>query len=76
MELMPRSATCAEFGISRCEFSEKILKITQPAKLHLVDIDTNAINIAHRKFPTKISSGVVEVNHGASADTVSQMPED
>ncbi|MEX0270003.1 class I SAM-dependent methyltransferase [Leptolyngbyaceae cyanobacterium UHCC 1019] len=73
LEYMPKNAVCAEIGILRCEFSESILEITQPSKLHLIDIDPNAINIAKEKFKDKIASGQVEVHLGDSAATLMAM---
>lgn len=34
---MPRGAVCAEIGVWRGEFSERILQHTNPRKLHLID---------------------------------------
>ncbi len=75
LEYMPKNAVCAEIGILQCEFSESILEITQPSKLHLIDIDPRAINIAREKFKDKIASGQVEVHLGDSATTLRAMSE-
>ena len=34
---MPRRASCAEIGVWKGEFSDQILSVTDPLKLHLVD---------------------------------------
>ncbi len=75
LEYMPKNSVCAEIGILRCEFSESILEITQPSKLHLIDIDPAAINIAREKFKDEIASGQVEVHLGDSAATLMAMSE-
>ena len=73
LEHMPKNATCAEVGIWRCDFSEKIFKITQPTKLHLIDIDDTAIEIANKKFAQEISSGIVAVHLGDSSEAIMSM---
>ena len=39
LPLMPRGGRCAEVGTLRGEFSEQIAAMTQPAELHLFDLD-------------------------------------
>jgi len=75
LEYMPKNAVCAEIGILRCEFSQSILEITQPSKLHLIDIDPTAVNIAREKFKDNIASGQVEVHLGDSAATIMALSE-
>jgi hypothetical protein len=75
LEYMPKNAVCAELGIYLCDFSEKILRLTVPAKLHLIDLDSKAIDIAEKRFAQQISSGIVKVQHGDSADIVLSMPD-
>ena len=75
LEHMPKGATCAEVGIWRCDYSKKIMNITQPAKLHLIDIDAEAIGCANAEFGREIASGRVSVHLGDSAATLESMPE-
>ncbi|MDY7013905.1 MAG: class I SAM-dependent methyltransferase [Cyanobacteriota bacterium] len=74
LERMPQNGICAEIGIMHCEFSERILEIAKPKKLHLVDIDPNAANTARRKFAREIESGQVEVHLGNSPDIIKSWP--
>jgi hypothetical protein len=37
LEMMPKGAVCAEIGVWDGGFSEVILEVTEPAKLHLID---------------------------------------
>ena len=75
LEHMPKNSTSAEIGIWRCDFSEKILKVTEPAKLHLIDIDIKALETAKKRFAREISSGLIELHHGDSSETISSMPD-
>lgn len=75
LEYMPKEATCAEVGIFKCQFSDKILKTTQPKKLHLIDIDNVAIEIAKQKFAQDISNGTVAVELGNSYEIILSMPD-
>jgi predicted O-methyltransferase YrrM len=70
---MPKKATCAEIGILHCDFSETILRVTRPRKLHLVDINENAIRIANDRFRQEVSRGQVEAHLGDSADVITSM---
>jgi hypothetical protein len=75
LDYMPQNGVCAELGIFRCQFSEKILQITHPSKLHLIDISPVAIKVANQKFAREIQSGLVQVHQGDSASTLLTMPE-
>jgi len=37
LKVLPKGAVCAEIGVYAGDFSEHILKITQPKELHLID---------------------------------------
>lgn len=74
LEYMPKKGVCAELGIFRCQFSEKILRTTDPSKLHLIDISPVAIGTAKKMFDQHIESGLVQVHHGDSASTLLNMP--
>lgn len=37
LEMMPKGSICAEIGVDKGEFSQQILKLVQPQKLHLID---------------------------------------
>jgi spermidine synthase len=75
LEHMPKNTTCAEVGIWKCDYSKKILRDTEPTKLHLIDIDAAAINCANETFGREIASGQVSVHLGDSAAVIESMPE-
>lgn len=37
LQKMPKRSICAEIGVNKGDFSERILEIVQPKKLHLID---------------------------------------
>src|ERR1700736_5111332 len=67
LELMPRNAVCAEIGIFFGDFSQLIQQTTQPAKLHLIDLDPQAVEIARRRFAPELAGGKAEVHSGDSS---------
>jgi len=75
LEHMPKHATCAEIGIWRCDYSQEIMAVTQPSRLHLVDIDPASIECANKKFSQEIASGNVSVHLGDSSAVIASMPD-
>ncbi|HEY6394899.1 MAG TPA: class I SAM-dependent methyltransferase, partial [Candidatus Binataceae bacterium] len=56
-------------------FSDQILRSTQPATLHLIDIDLS--QILYDKYPLQaaIGRGVVKLHEGKSAQVLSSFPD-
>jgi predicted O-methyltransferase YrrM len=75
LEYMPKQATCAEIGIWRCGFSEKILNITHPTQLHLIDRNKKAIAIAREKFEKEIEQNRVKIIEGDSSKAILALPD-
>jgi len=81
LEQLPKNATVAEIGVAKGRFSEKILDLCSPKKLHLVDswstrmFDTSARSWVEKKFKEQIKLGVVDINHGKSADILNGFPD-
>lgn len=74
LKLLPKHGVVAELGVDKGGFSEQILNICEPSKLHLVDLwdseryNQNKRKSVENKFKTQISSGQVEINIGYSTD--------
>jgi hypothetical protein len=76
LEYIPKNGVCAELGILRGDFSETILAKTEPARLHLIDLDDSAVKIAETRFRREIENGTVRLHRGDSAETVMSMPDE
>ncbi len=82
LEHFPKGGVVAEIGVDEGDFSEKILEICQPAKLHLIDFwGSQQYNQAKRqkvehKFREQIKDQLVEINLGLSTQAASQFPDD
>jgi len=72
---MPENAVCGEVGILACDFSKVIFETTKPSKLHLIDINNRAVEIAREKFASEIADKTVAVHQGDSAEIIAGMPE-
>lgn len=74
LKKMPRSGIVAELGVDEGKFSESILDICNPQKLHLVDLwgssryNDKKKNDVNLKFKDQIESGQVEINLGYSTE--------
>jgi hypothetical protein len=76
--LLPKGGVVAELGVDEGNFSEKILSIAKPTKLHLIDawgskrygkIKQQSVR---SRFAPQIQSGEVEINLGLSTEVGSR----
>lgn len=67
---LPKNAVCAEIGIETAKTSERILKVTEPSKLHLIEVEASWIENARQKFQDEIKQGRVVIHHGPSFDVL------
>ena len=79
LEMMPKNSVCAEIGVSKGLFSEQILEVVKPKKLHLIDPwgyepHTGYYKIVCQKFKDQIDSGQVEIHRSKSQFTYEQFP--
>lgn len=75
LEHLPKGSICAEVGIDQSVFSEKIFRITAPAKLHLIDISPSFIKNAQLKLASQVELGRVDTHLGDSASVLGTFPE-
>jgi hypothetical protein len=81
LESLPQQKIVAELGVDHGDFSELILKITSPQKLHLIDVweggryHNGLNNIVETKFKKEIDNGLVEMNIGFSTSVLLDFPD-
>jgi len=81
LKKMPSKGIVAELGVDQGGFSEKILELTKPSKLHLVDLwgserynDGKRLSVED-KFKNEIETSQIEINHGYSTEIVNKFPD-
>lgn len=79
---LPQNKVIAEIGVNRGEFSERLLALAAPQKLHLVDswaggrYSDDLKSMVAGKFTKEISEGKVEMNVGNSTDVLKTFPDE
>ena len=72
LKLLTKKGVIAEIGVDEGLFTEKIISITKPKKMHLIDIynstryGQNKILKVKKKFLRKIKAGSLEINRSLS----------
>ncbi len=78
LEALPKGGIVAEAGVDHGDFSEKILKINKPERLHLIDIWSSARyhggleKVVRDKFARELSTGKVHIDLGLSTDVLNR----
>lgn len=72
LDIFPKHSVAAEIGVSRGEYTEKILSIVQPRQLHLIDSwgsePYQFKKLVEDRFKKEIQSGQVIICQGISTD--------
>jgi predicted O-methyltransferase YrrM len=71
----PRRAVCAEVGVQQGLFSGHLLRTTDPARLHLIDIDLSQLRRVETGLEDAIASDIVVLHEGDSATVLSSFPD-
>lgn len=71
LDMMPANSVCAEIGVSEGLFTEEILEVVNPKKLHLIDPWGGEPHIGYydkvcEKFNDQTKSGQVEIHKSKS----------
>jgi hypothetical protein len=80
LEMMPKHSVCAEIGVSQGLFSEEILEVVQPKKLHLIDPwagepHVDYYNAVCEKLKDPIECGQVQIHKAKSQFVYDQFPD-
>jgi hypothetical protein len=77
LEVLPKQGVVAEIGVDSGDFTEKIINITNPNKLHLIDTwsykryGQNKFDLVKNKFSKKINSKIINISRVTSVDAAS-----
>ncbi len=79
LSMLPKNAVCAEIGVDKGDFTERILSECAPLKLHLVDAWGDSLRyhdglkeFVKRKFINEIEQKKVEMNIGFSTTVLKE----
>ncbi len=81
LKQLPKKSIVAEIGVAKGRFSEKILKITEPKILHLIDswkskdFGCKARLWVEDKFTDQIKLGTVKLHNGKSVSVLEKFPD-
>jgi hypothetical protein len=76
LTLMQHDASVAEVGVDEGHFSEEILSVTTPKKLHLIDLwgkarfNEDKMHAVKARFAVEIETGQVTIRRGLSCDVL------
>jgi len=81
LKLLPANGTVAEVGVDEGNYSEKILALSNPRRLHLIDswgserFGEEKFNKVAGRFKAELESGRVVINRGISYDELEKFPD-
>jgi hypothetical protein len=81
LKVLTKNAICAEVGVDKGDFSDLILMLTDPKRLHLIDAWGDPLryhnglkSLVEDKFKNEIERGNVEINVGYSTEILKKFP--
>jgi hypothetical protein len=82
LTLLPSNGIVGEVGVDEGKYSEKILTLSKPKRLHLIDawgskrFGDVKLNEVQRRFRAEIECGQVVINRGLSWDELEKFPDE
>ncbi len=74
LDELPKNSHCAEVGVLFGQFSTEIVRVTQPQKFHLFDINNEFLKCSVEQIRKMDSNVDIEVHLGESKQTLSKIP--
>jgi hypothetical protein len=81
LALLPSNGIAAEAGVDEGNYSENILTLNRPKRLHLIDswsserFGEDKFNKIQSRFRAEVESGQVVINRGVSYDELGKFPD-
>ncbi|MBK9149146.1 MAG: class I SAM-dependent methyltransferase [Flavobacteriales bacterium] len=81
LNVLPKGGVVAEAGVDHGDFSARILAITQPSALHLIDVwsskryHSGLEDLVRKRFAREIESKQVRIDLGLSTDVMPRFPD-
>src|SRR2546422_8687280 len=81
LTLLPSNGIVAEVGVGEGDYSEKILRLSSPKRLHLIDawsserFGEDKLKQVQSRFSAEIECGQVVINRGVSWDELEKFPD-
>jgi hypothetical protein len=81
LELLPSGGVVAEMGVDSGDFSQKILDITRPRHLHLIDVwgtpryGEPKFDHVQTRFRPEVEKGRVSIHRGPSVEMLATFPD-
>lgn len=72
-DCLPANCICCEVGTGTGRFSKKILELSKPKELHLIDLSFKSF--AHNDFSSAIDSGIVILHESDSITMLEKFPD-
>ncbi|WP_200977031.1 class I SAM-dependent methyltransferase [Echinicola sp. 20G] len=82
IDALPKNGVIAEIGVDKGDYSQTILDITKPSKLHLIDVwksERYPEKLYHKvmdRFLAEQKDGLIEINRGYSTDIVEEFSDE
>lgn len=81
LDMLPKGGIVAEAGVDHGDFSARIIEITRPTRLHLIDVwssrryHSGLEDFVRERFSRELTTGLVRIDLGLSTDVLPRFPD-